>query len=152
VSPVIGRVGEADLPELLPLVRAYCDFYEVHPSDEDLLGLSRELIADPERAGVQLLARDSGGRAVGFATVYWTYSTLAAARIGVMYDLFVAPDARGTGLADALIAACADECRAHGVQLLEWTTARDNLRAQAVYDRVGAERSEWLEYTLKVTA
>jgi len=58
----IERVSEADLTELLPLMRAYCDFYEVAPSDDDLLALSRALIADPEREGVQLLARE--GQAV----------------------------------------------------------------------------------------
>ena len=48
---VITRVGEADLDELLPLLRGYCDFYEVSPSDEALLAVSRALIADPEREG-----------------------------------------------------------------------------------------------------
>jgi len=59
--------------------------------------LSRALLADPEREGLQLLARDDAGRAVGFATLYWTWQTLAAARVGVMNDLFVAPEARGMG-------------------------------------------------------
>jgi hypothetical protein len=53
--------------------------------------LSKALIVDPDREGVQLLARDDGGTAVGFATVYWTWDTLGAARRGVMHDLFVAP-------------------------------------------------------------
>ncbi len=61
----ITVVGEGDLDELLPLMRAYCDFYEVAPPDEDLLALSRALIADPEREGVQLIARDDGGEAIG---------------------------------------------------------------------------------------
>ena len=52
----IERVAEPDLGELLPLMRGYCDFYEVSPSDEALLALARVLIADPEREGVQLLA------------------------------------------------------------------------------------------------
>src|SRR5262249_39069094 len=59
----IVMVGDDDLPELLPLVRAYCDFYRVAPADEGLLELSRALIADPGREGVQLLARDEAGRA-----------------------------------------------------------------------------------------
>ena len=46
---MITRVGPDDLPELLPLMRSYCDFYRVSPSDEDLLALSRALIADPNR-------------------------------------------------------------------------------------------------------
>ena len=45
---------ETDLAELLTLMRGYCDFYEVAPSDEDLLIMSRALIADPAREGMQL--------------------------------------------------------------------------------------------------
>ena len=149
---VIHLVGEHDLGELLPLMRGYCDFYEVAPADEDLLALSRALIADPEREGLQLIARDDAGRAIGFATVYWLWSTLSAARIGLMNDLFVHPGARGSGAADALIGACAERVREHGGIALEWRTALDNERAQAVYDRVGGRRSRWLDYTLPVSA
>jgi GNAT superfamily N-acetyltransferase len=145
----IRRVGEGDLPELLPLMRGYCDFYEVSPSDDQLLALARALIADPECEGVQLLARN-GGEAVGFATIYWSWATTIASRIGVMNDLFVAPTARGTGAAEQLIHACVEECREHGAAELTWQTARDNERAQRVYDRVGAKRSRWVDYSLSV--
>jgi GNAT superfamily N-acetyltransferase len=100
---------------------------------------------------VQLLARDDQGVAIGFATVYWTWDSLSAARRGVMHDLFVAPGARGEGVADTLIAACVDECRSHGAATLVWQTARDNTRAQRVYDRLGATRDDdWLDYSLSV--
>ena len=145
----IACVRESDLPELLPLMRGYCDFYEVSPSDDELLALSRALIADPERDGVQLLARN-GGEAVGFATIYWSWATTIASRIGVMNDLFVTPAARGTGAAEQLIHACADECGKHGAAELTWQTAPDNGRAQRVYDRVGATRSQWVDYSLTV--
>ena len=113
---VITRVGEEDLDELLPLLRGYCDFYEVSPSDEALLALSRALIADPEREGVQLIARE----------------------------------ARGSGLAERLIAACRERAAGHGARELAWQTAKDNHRAQAVYDRIGGTRSEWYDYSLAV--
>jgi GNAT superfamily N-acetyltransferase len=144
----ISRVALADLDDLLPLVRGYCEFYEVAPTDEDLRALSRALIEDPEHEGLQLLARDSEGRAVGFATVYWSWSTTAACRIGVMNDLFVSESARGLGLADRLIEACRGECARRGARHLAWQTAPDNLRAQAVYDRVGATRQQWIDYVL----
>ena len=147
---LITRVGEEDLEALLPLLRGYCDFYEVSPSDEALLALSRALIADPEREGLQLIARTPDGTAVGFATVYWTWQTLNAARLAVMNDLFIAPDGRGSGLADRLIAACRERAAEHGARELAWQTAKDNLRAQAVYERVGGHRSEWLDYSLAV--
>jgi GNAT superfamily N-acetyltransferase len=147
----IHPVGEADLHELLPLMRGYCDFYEVDPAEADLLAMARALLADPDREGVQLLARDADGAAVGFATIFWSWSTLSASRIGVMNDLYVEPEARGAGVAEALIAACAERCRRRGATSLEWQTAHDNSRARAVYERVGGERDErWLDYSLPV--
>jgi GNAT superfamily N-acetyltransferase len=151
VHAVITTVTEADLPELLLLMRGYCDFYEVDPSDDALLTMSRMLIDDPELEGVQLIARDDDGLAVGFATIFWTWSTLSASRLAVMNDLFVVADARGGGHADALIAECVERARARGATELAWQTAKDNARAQAVYDRVGATRDErWLDYSLDV--
>ncbi len=148
----IAVVAEPDLDDLLALMRGYCDFYEVAPSDEALLALSRALIADPAREGLQLLARDDDDRsALGFATVFWTWTTTRGGRLGVMNDLFVAPHARGRGIADALIAACAQRCAEHGAVALEWQTALDNHRAQAVYDRVGGRRSQWLSYELAIS-
>jgi GNAT superfamily N-acetyltransferase len=147
----ISVAREEDLEDLLPLMRAYCEFYDVAPTDEALLALSRALIADPEREGIQLVARigpPAQGAAVAFATVFWTWQTLSASRAAVMNDLYVAEHARGTRIADALIAACADAAREHGAPHLTWQTAKDNLRAQAVYDRVGGRRSEWLDYDL----
>ena len=145
------RVTAADLPDLLPLVRAYCNFYDVAPTDDALLAVARALIADPDREGVQLIARSDRGEAVGFATVHWTWDTLIAARVGIMHDLFVIPPARGTGIADLLIEACVEECRRHGAAKLGWQTAPDNKRARRVYERVGATRDEWVDYWLSVS-
>ena len=146
----IETAGEAQLPELLPLMRAYCDFYESAPTDEDLLGMARALLAGPATEGVQLIARRDGA-AVGYATIFWTWSGTRGRRIGVMNDLFVAPEARGSGAAEALIAACRVRCAEHGAVDLVWTTAKDNHRAQAVYDRVGGVRDErWIDYSMPV--
>jgi ribosomal protein S18 acetylase RimI-like enzyme len=146
----IAVVREEDLEDLLPLMRAYCAFYEVAPTDDALLGMARALLEDPEREGIQLIARgpEPARPALGFATLFWTWQTLSASRAAVMNDLYVSEYARGTGLADALIAACADAAREHGARSLVWQTAKDNRRAQAVYDRVGARRSEWFDYEL----
>ncbi len=78
----ISLVTEDDLPELLVLMRGYCDFYEVSPGDGDLEALARALIADPEREGVQFLARDQHDGAAGFATLYWSWSTAPAGTSG----------------------------------------------------------------------
>ena len=143
----IALVADGDLPDLLPLMRAYCDFYGQEPPDERLLGIARALLADPGCEGFQLVARGDDGAAIGFATVYWSWSTLAAARTAILNDLFVHRDARGTGLAEALI----EEARTRAADRAEsigWQTAKDNLRAQRVYERVGAKRSEWVDFSM----
>ena len=145
----IQVVGPADLPDLLPLMRGYCDFYESNPSDEALLAMSRELIRDPAREGVQLLARDEDGTALGFATIFWMWSTTRAARVGLMNDLFTASEARRRGVGEALISACLDEVRSRGASLLQWQTATDNHTAQSVYERVGGVREQWVDFYLE---
>ena len=146
----IDSARESDLPALLPLLRGYCDFYGASPSDAGLTAMVRALIGAPDADGMLLAARDGDGVPVGFATVGWKWSSLRAARIAVMEDLFVAPEARGQGAADALIHACAERAREHGAPVLSWQTATDNHRAQAVYERVGATGDAWLEYELEL--
>ena len=150
MSVEVTRVGERDLADLLPLMRCYSDFYEVDPPDDALLALAHALIADPEHEGVQFIARDSdSGEALGFATVYWLWSTSRAARIGLMNALFAAEAARRRGVGEALIQACLDAVRERGAVILQWQTARDNHIAQALYDRVGGIREQWYDYYLE---
>lgn len=68
----INPVGEPDLDELLLLVRAYCDFYSVTPTDRDLRAVMLGLLASGGRDGLQLLARDRSGDSAGFATLLFT--------------------------------------------------------------------------------
>ena len=143
----IDTVGAADLPELMPMLRAYCDFYRVDPTDERLRALASALIADPSE-GLQLIARDIDGTPLGFATIYWTWQTLHAARVGVLNDLFVTPASRGSGAGRALIERCRELCRERGAEKLVWETALDNTTAQRLYDGIGAEKSTWLTYEL----
>lgn len=143
----IGAVGRADVDDLLPMLSDYCDFYSANPGEAKLRALTERLIAHSEE-GVQLIARDGDGAALGFATVYWTWQTLVAGRLGILHDLYVRPSSRGAGVGRALIDACRERAREHGAVALEWDTAPDNARAQALYDTVGAKRSEWVTYWL----
>lgn len=143
------RVGAPDDAEaLLPLMRGYCDFYEVQPPDSGLLELARTLAGDPGQGALFVAERD--GDLIGFAVMDWKWASTAGARVGHLEDLFVSPEARGSGAADALIERCAERCRELGIARLGWMTALDNHRAQQVYERSGAKRSQWLEYELEL--
>ncbi len=142
----IDTVVDSDLPELLPMLRAYCDFYRVDPPDDRLLALATTLIENPDE-GVQLIARGDG-TPLGFATIYWTWQTLHAGRVGVLNDLYVQPVARGSGTGRALIERGLQLCRERGAEKLVWETALDNATAQRLYDGIGASKSTWLSYEL----
>jgi ribosomal protein S18 acetylase RimI-like enzyme len=144
----IDLAGEGDLGELLPMLRAYCDFYEVEPSDSSLEALARSLIADPEQEGIQVIARGEDGEPLGFATLYWTWQTLTASRAAVMNDLFVTPSARGQGIGRALIEECRRRAGEHGCPELVWETAPDNEAGQRLYDSLTDDKSTWLYYAL----
>ena len=144
----IRAAREDEIDEMLPLIRAYCEFYETEPQDEGLREMSRTLITDASQGAVFIARKD--GKAVGFATLDWKWSSLKAARIGYLEDLFVDPESRGNGIADALIQVCADRCRELGMPAIAWLTAPDNRRAQRVYNRAGAEYDAFLEYDLEL--
>jgi GNAT superfamily N-acetyltransferase len=58
----------------------------------------------------------------------------------------VVPEARGTGLGRALIAAVYREADARGADRVYWLTHETNTTARALYDRV-ARRSGYIHYT-----
>lgn len=144
VRPVVAE----DLPALLPLLRGYSTFYEASPGDDELMGMARSLLAEPDREGQQLVAVGSAGELLGFATLLWTWDTTRAVRIAVMEDLFVRDDARGRGVGRELLRACHGRAHERGCDSLTWETAPDNRTAQRLYDATGATRDTWYAYRL----
>ena len=145
----IAPVAVEEFEELLPLIAAYQRFYEVAEVDEERnRAFFRRFIA-PSEDGLLLGARGEG-RLLGYACLYWHFSSLEATECVLMNDLFVDESARGRGVGRALIEATAAVAREREVPFVEWSTAPDNETAQRLYDSTGAERSEWFSYELRV--
>jgi len=143
----VRRAAAADAARVAPLFDAYRRFYGL-ASD---LVLSRRYLTERLERGesVVLLAEPPGGEALGFVQMYPTFSSLRAARVFVLYDLFVAPEARRHGVARRLMEAAVDEARAAGAVALSLQTARTNRAAQRLYDSLGWKRDEeFVEYGL----
>lgn len=73
-------------------------------------------------------------RVAGFAMWHTHLTTWSAAPDCYLEDLFVAEDARGTGLGRALIEDLQGVARALGCGRLYWMTDQNNARARALYD------------------
>jgi GNAT superfamily N-acetyltransferase len=143
----IAPVTASEFEALLPLIAAYQRFYEVEEIDEERnRDFFRRFLA-PSDDGLLIAARQ-GDRPVGYACLYWHFTSLQAVETVLMNDLYVDQAVRGQGVGRALIEASATVARERGAAYLEWATAPDNLTAQRLYDSTGAERSEWVEYEL----
>lgn len=145
----IAPIRAAEFEGLLPLIAAYQRFYEVEEIDEERNRAFFRRFLDPSEDGLLLGARRDGNL-VGYACLYWHFSSLEARESVLMNDLYVLEEARGGGVGRALIEATAAVARERGAALVEWATAPDNLTAQRLYDSTGAEREDWVGYELRV--
>jgi GNAT superfamily N-acetyltransferase len=146
-KPRIEPVKEAHLEQLLPLIAAYQRFYEVEDVDNERNRTFFARFIAPSPDGV-LLGAWHGDELLGYACLYWHFTSLVPAETVLMNDLFVTSEARGQGVGRALIEASADVARKRGAHHLEWATAPHNEAAQRLYEATGAERSTWIEYEL----
>lgn len=148
-KPRIEPVTEEQFEQLLPLIAAYQRFYEVEDVDEARNRAFFPRFIAPSNDGL-LLAAWRNDDLLGYACLYWHFTSLVPAETVLMNDLFVVTEARSQGVGRALIEASADIARNRGAHHLEWATAPDNATAQRLYDATGAQRSTWLEYELEL--
>jgi ribosomal protein S18 acetylase RimI-like enzyme len=94
---------------------------------------------DPAFAGH--IAED-GGAARGYLLYNKGYNVDIAQRLFFICDLWVEPQARRKGIARALMARCAADCRAWGGAWLEWYVYRPNRSAFDFYRKLGGTESE----------
>lgn len=104
---------------------------------------------DPHHELKAIIAIDDQERIVGLAH-YRPFARPLDASVGCFLDdLFVSPDARGSGAADALLAHLRYLARENGWSVVRWLTADDNYRARAKYDQ-HATRTMWITYDMPV--
>ncbi|HET7930848.1 MAG TPA: GNAT family N-acetyltransferase, partial [Rhodanobacteraceae bacterium] len=84
------------------------------------------------------VCRDAAtGAALGFTQLYPAFSSVAARRIWILNDLFVAPNARRRGVARELMQAARAFAAETGAIRLVLETAEDNHSAQGLYEALG---------------
>ncbi|HSH71855.1 MAG TPA: GNAT family N-acetyltransferase [Methylophilaceae bacterium] len=129
-----------DLSQLAALFNAYRVFYE-QPSDITLAGqfISERL---ENKDSAILVVVNSELKLIGFCQIYPSFCSVIAAKIGVLYDLFVDPSVRKSGAGKALMLAAHEYAAEHSFSRLDLTTAKTNLTAQGLYESLGWVRDE----------
>ena len=144
----IETVTAETFERVLPLIAAYQRFYKAEP-DEARNHAHFGRLLDDHAAGIQFVALDEAGQALGFATLYFPLGSVTPGVACLMNDLFVVPETRGQGIGRALILHCLSYAEAHGFLKIHWQTALDNHTAQRLYDSLPTTRSGWYTYRLE---
>jgi len=147
-APRITRADASDLDALCPLFLGYLAFYGKSVTPES----ARQFLNERLRLGQStIFLAWLADRAVGFVQLYPAFASLSLAPSWILNDLFVTPDARGHGAAEALMQAARELALANGAAEIFLQTARDNAVAQRLYERIGYRRDdEFLVYTLSL--
>ena len=141
-----------DAPTIVGFIRGLAEYERLsHAVKITEAGLAEALFCASPRAFCEIAEAD--GRPVGFALWFYNYSTFEG-RFGLyLEDIFVIPEARGTGAGIALMRALAGRCRDEGLARLEWQVLDWNAPAIAFYDRLGATTGgEWIPRRLSGAA
>jgi GNAT superfamily N-acetyltransferase len=139
----IRPAAPADLPLIAALIRDLADYEKLAGEvrfDQAVLG---EKLFGP-RPYAEVLIGEIDGEAQGFALFFHNFSTFEG-RPGIyLEDLFVRPEARGSGLGKALLARLAALAVERDCARLEWSVLDWNEPAIGFYRQLGARAmDEW---------
>jgi GNAT superfamily N-acetyltransferase len=144
-ASLVIRAGTArDVPTILALIRGLAEYERLAHQMEATPARVRAHGFGPRRYFQTLICR-RGGRPIGFALYFFTYSTFLARPSLYLEDLFVRPEERGTGAGKALLRALARIAVRRGCGRMEWAVLDWNRPAIRFYRRLGAQlRRQWI--------
>ena len=139
----IRPAARADLPLVAQFIRDLADYEKLaHEVRFDETRLGENLFGS--RPFAEVVIGEIDGAAQGFALFFHNFSTFEG-RPGIyLEDLFVRPEARGSGLGKALLAHLAKLCVERDCARLEWWVLDWNTPSIGFYQKLGAKlMDEW---------
>ena len=138
----------ADISAILQLIRDLAA-YEREPDavKATVAGLTATLFGPTPSA--EAIVAELAGAVVGVALFFTNFSTWSGRNGIYLEDLYVRPEARGTGLGKALLQRLAALAVARGCARVEWSVLDWNAPAIDFYRSLGAvPKEEWTVYRL----
>jgi len=135
-SPVRAARRE-DVPAIVDLIRELAAYEQL----EHLATATPEALAPHlfgERPACECIVAEHAGAVVGFALFFHNFSTFLCRPGLYLEDLYVQPQARGTGLGKALLVRLAQIALERGCGRFEWCVLDWNMSARAFYESMGA--------------
>jgi len=118
-----------------------------HEVQTDVAGIESSLFVEGASASALICERD--GVPIGYAVYFFNYSTWLGRNGLYLEDLYVTPEARGTGAGKALLKYLARLAVSRGCGRFEWSVLDWNEPAIQFYESLGARpQDEWTTYRL----
>jgi GNAT superfamily N-acetyltransferase len=151
-TATIRPVRRSDVPAVVAMVHELADFEraadECHLTTDQL----HAALFTGSRALFGHVAVNADDVPLAFALWFLNFSTWEGVHGVYLEDLYVRPDARGTGAGRALLATLAALCVDRGYRRLEWAVLTWN-PARDFYAAIGATAmDEWLPHRLSGSA
>jgi GNAT superfamily N-acetyltransferase len=140
----VRGIEAADAAPWRVLWRAYLDFYSTTLPDAVYATAFARLV-DPDVTDYHGLLAVRDGTPVGLAHFIYHRHGWQPEDVCYLQDLYVAPDARGSGAGRALIEAVCAAADANGTPSVYWLTQRDNAQARRLYVRIGT-KTDFIKY------
>ena len=134
----------ADSALIYDFIRGLAEYERLlHEVDTTEAGTAQALFGPNPRVFCDIAETD--GSPVGFALWFYNFSTFRGRHGIYLEDLFVRPEARGTGAGKALLRALAQRCVKENLARMEWSVLDWNQPAIVFYDGLGAtSKTEWI--------
>lgn len=147
IPTVIRQAKSTDVDALTTIMNEYIgDFYQKpKPAVEKLHHLIHTLLE--LQSGVQFVV-EQNNQTVGFATLYFSFSSIKAEKVTIMNDLYLQEHLRDTEVEVQLFKHCHKYTQDHGFAHMSWVAAPHNTRAHRFFDQMGCTRIDWVDYMI----
>lgn len=135
MSVTVRPLRPADETEWRALWKAYLKFYETSVPDQ-VYSTTFGRLLDPAVPDQFALIAEANGQAIGLVHGIFHPHNWRVEDVCYLQDLYVAPEARGTGAGRSLIEAVYAAADANGTPSVYWLTQEFNTTARQLYDRI----------------
>lgn len=139
----ICMVTQQTMGDVVPLFNAYREFYGQSSDLQQAEQFIQERVMGAESIIFLAYLEEEP---VGFAQLFPVFSSVAMKRAFLLNDLFVENQARKQGVAQALMEQCYIYCQQEDARYMMLETARDNVQAQKLYEKMGMTIDETVYY------
>jgi ribosomal protein S18 acetylase RimI-like enzyme len=148
---MIRKASLKDLDQLTPLFDKYLIFYKKKSNLEKHKSFLKERIENNEAIIFMAFDDENKDKAIGFALIYPTFSSVLLSKILILNDLYVDSTIRKNGIGEKLILETVALAKELDSDLIRLRTAKNNVIAQGLYHKMGFVRDEFLHsYDLAV--